>query len=339
MLCGCFSFWWAGGLDAGAMRRDETTASSGDAVAPPIAGCRRHGKGTGHVDPCASVYWQRLLDASPSPAMFERLGAPWFEQPKGPVARTVTACAAPKLESPAKAAVDRSAEWASLNDQISGLISQVSELYADPALEARFWNWWRRTAEAEELCSEAPSGVKKVLEGLRRLNLDRLGRFYSVESDYYDWPLQKRALRLAAPSQAHLCKSIVFENTRHLPTGDLLDPSNSKYYCVIVQYVDKLNTQKLMNFVRDLKQKTVSKKNYNLRVAPEDISLELTGYENNAVSPFGMQANLPIIVTESILSLEPALMYLGAGHIDWKVAIPVQSFIQATSALIADIST
>jgi len=49
------------------------------------------------------------------------------------------------------------------------------------------------------------------------------------------------------------------------------DPLNSKYYAVCVQYTSKLNTQKLMNFVRSLKNKTISKKHYNFRLASPEV--------------------------------------------------------------------
>ncbi len=65
---------------------------------------------------------------------------------------------------------------------------------------------------------------------------------------------------------------MVFENTKHeMTNNDPFDPTNSKYYCIIVQYTDKIHTQKLMNFIRDLNGRVLSKKKYNMRVAPEQV--------------------------------------------------------------------
>jgi hypothetical protein len=97
---------------------------------------------------------------------------------------------------------------------------------------------------------------------------------------------------LKAPTTAHLCKSILFENTRYQPFHDNQDPldiANSRFYLVIVQYEDKINAQKLINFVReDLGGGKIARKKYNFRLAPEDKAFELTGFIKNGVTAFGM---------------------------------------------------
>jgi hypothetical protein len=40
--------------------------------------------------------------------------------------------------------------------------------------------------------------------------------------------------RVGAPSRAHMCKSVILENTR-CTHGDISDPLYSRYYCVITQ--------------------------------------------------------------------------------------------------------
>ncbi|KAJ3044327.1 hypothetical protein HDV00_002647 [Rhizophlyctis rosea] len=211
-----------------------------------------------------------------------------------------------------------------------------------------------KKAGTEQVPSHAPDGVRKVEEGTKAVGLRRCARFYEVESERKlrssisslrktsdkvepsHVPV-RRSFRLLAPSTAHLCKSIIFENTRWKPSKNQFDPKNSQYYCVIVQYVDKLNTQKLMNYVRELGNKEIPKKYYNMRVAPEEKSFELSGYENNAVSPFGMNAPLPIIITENIAKLQPPIFFVGAGHVDWKVAVPLADFIKATGCYVTDL--
>ncbi|KAG0181193.1 hypothetical protein DFQ29_009064 [Apophysomyces sp. BC1021] len=46
---------------------------------------------------------------------------------------------------------------------------------------------------------------------------------------------------------------------------------------------------------------------------------------------------VPVILAESITKLEPPVIYLGAGHIDWKLGVPVQAFIDATKCMVADL--
>jgi prolyl-tRNA editing enzyme YbaK/EbsC (Cys-tRNA(Pro) deacylase) len=98
-----------------------------------------------------------------------------------------------------------------------------------------------------------------------------------------------------APSIQHLCKTVVFENT-HCSVNDTSDPYNSRYYCVITQYVASVNTQKLMNYVRSLKDKKISKKYYKFRLAEANDSLRLTGFANNGVSPIGKLIHFMIFI-------------------------------------------
>ena len=93
-----------------------------------------------------------------------------------------------------------------------------------------------------------------------------------------------------------------------------------------------------MNFVRTLKNKQISKKYYNFRVTDGEKSVRLTGFENNGVSPIGMIFQIPIILTSTITELQPPVFYLGAGHIDWKLALPIKNFIHATNCFITDLS-
>ncbi len=59
----------------------------------------------------------------------------------------------------------------------------------------------------------------------------------------------------------------------------------------MVQYIDKINSQKLNNFVQtELGGGKLGRKKYNFRLAPEDIAAELTGFIRNGVSPLGMRS-------------------------------------------------
>ncbi len=148
------------------------------------------------------------------------------------------------------------------------------------------------------------------------------------------------SLALNAPSVNHLCKTVLFENTKWNPSlADPFDHRNSQYYFVIVQYTDKIQSTKLNNFIRcELGNSQVSRKNYNLRVTSEDKALELTGFIKNGVCPIGSLTKIPVIITQNISKLHPLVVCLGAGHPDYKLIIPFQELVNQTSAWIADLS-
>lgn len=119
----------------------------------------------------------------------------------------------------------------------------------------------------------------------------------------------------------------------------MYDQKNSKYYFVIVQYVDKIHSTKLNNYIRsELGGSTISRKHYNLRVTSEDKALELTGFIRNAVCPIGSIQKIPLIITEKISKLDPPITCLGAGHPDYKLIIPFSELVEITNATIADLS-
>jgi hypothetical protein len=66
--------------------------------------------------------------------------------------------------------------------------------------------------------------------------------FVTVAADYYENSLEARAkiLNCLVPQ---LCKSIIFENTAWCKENDIDDPTNSRFYLVLVQYEGK-NTHK-----------------------------------------------------------------------------------------------
>ncbi|KAI7896994.1 uncharacterized protein EV154DRAFT_490113 [Mucor mucedo] len=213
------------------------------------------------------------------------------------------------------------------------LQKEISSLYA--AVSTDYMVEWDQECKKQRY-TECPDSVKQVEQGARDLGILEKCQIIPVESDYYDWELQQRAFRVNAPSKEHMCKSVVLENTR-CTHEDISDPLYSRYYCVITQYVKPVNTQKLLNFCRGLKNKEISKKFYNYRLADSEVSFELTGYKSGGVCPVGMKQPIPIILAESITKLEPAVIYLGAGHIDWKLGVPVSSLIHSTNCFVTDL--
>lgn len=121
---------------------------------------------------------------------------------------------------------------------------------------------------------------------------------------------------LGAASVFHLCKSIVFENTKAPPhVIDCSNPLNSKYYLVVTQYAYKLDTTKLDVFLHKLNGGSIARRFFKLRVAPEDIGCALTGFGHNAVSPVGMATQVPVIVASTISALVPDVFWVGGGEV------------------------
>ncbi|MFQ6637846.1 hypothetical protein Gotur_012499 [Gossypium turneri] len=142
---------------------------------------------------------------------------------------------------------------------------------------------------------DASSDVEACLSNILRSNGVNDFIFKRVASDYYDWPLESRRDVLGAASVHHLCKSIVLVNTQ-APSNviDCSDRNNSKYYVVVVQYTARFNAETVKNFLYTLNNGKISKKKFNLRLAPEETSIKLTGYEHNAVTCISMQTDIPV---------------------------------------------
>lgn len=189
-------------------------------------------------------------------------------------------------------------------------------------------------AAADPTPDHAPESTQKVYQdALARI--PGQFRLFHVAGDYYDWPLEQRARVMGCPSTFHLCKTLVFENTRW-KQDESKAVDEDRYWCVLVQYEGSVNITKLEKAVRE--RTGASRKSMHLRIAPADQSERLTGFSNGAVSPAGMATNLPILLSEAIAKLTPPLFYLGAGHVDWKVALSVKGFIDNWNPIVVDFS-
>ena len=159
-----------------------------------------------------------------------------------------------------------------------------------------------------------------------------------VPSNYYDWSLAERA-QLLGCDKAHLCKTIMFKNTmcEHENSNNMYD---SKYICVVVQYCEKIASDRLRDFIHKLPppEQRLSKKKINFQLAEEEISLKLSGYIHNAVTPLGMLAGMPVIICEACTRLSPPFVWLGGGAVDVKLGITVADLAAATGAIVANIS-
>ncbi|KAL9249378.1 hypothetical protein AKJ16_DCAP04163 [Drosera capensis] len=142
--------------------------------------------------------------------------------------------------------------------------------------------------------------------------------FKRVPSDYYDRSLEERRGLLGAASTNTQAQSHVIDCT---------NPRNSKYYVVVVQYTARFNAEMVKNFLYSINGGEVPKKKFNLRLAPEETSATLTGYEHNAVTCIGMKTEIPVILDEAIVNLSPDFFWLGGGEVDLKMGIRTTEFI------------
>ncbi|KAK1381794.1 putative ybaK/aminoacyl-tRNA synthetase-associated domain-containing protein [Heracleum sosnowskyi] len=164
--------------------------------------------------------------------------------------------------------------------------------------------------------------------------------FKQVGFDFYDLSLELRRDALCAPSVHHLCKSIVMVNTR--APSSVTDCSNrnlSKYYIIIVQYTARCNMKNVKNFLYSLNNGKIPRMKFNLLLAPEEVSELLTGYVRNGVTCIGMKTDIPIIMDEAILKLDPDFFWLGGGEIDLKLGIRTSEFVNYLNPFIVDCSS
>ncbi|XAR54964.1 hypothetical protein NMG60_11030318 [Bertholletia excelsa] len=187
--------------------------------------------------------------------------------------------------------------------------------------------------------ASAAASVEARLSSILRANGVRDFSFKHVASDYYDLPLESRRDALGASSIHHLCKSIVLVNTQAPSTvTDCSDRNNSKYYVVVVQYTARFSAETVKNFLYSLNDGKIPKKRINMRLAPEETSHKLTGFEHNAVTCIGMKTDIPVILDEAIVKLNPDFFWLGGGDVFLKLGIRTSEFISCVKPFIVSIS-
>lgn len=92
----------------------------------------------------------------------------------------------------------------------------------------------------------------------------------------------------------------------------------------------------MKSFLHEQNGRNVPRKNFNLRLAPEEDSNRLTGFEHNAVTPIGSATRMPIILSHEIARLKEGTFFLGAGEVDLKVELKVSEFITKFNASVVD---
>jgi len=151
---------------------------------------------------------------------------------------------------------------------------------------------------------------------------------------YYSWSLDKRQSFLGrVPSIHHLCKSLVIENTKY--DAKYATPLYyEKYYCCIIQYSSKLDSEGVARLFRK-HMPHVSRKYFNFQFAYD--CENVTGYSFNAVTPLGMKSKMTLVISKAVADLQPPFIWLGGGREDVKWFVHVTQLVNAFQTIVAPI--
>ena len=179
--------------------------------------------------------------------------------------------------------------------------------------------------------SSSSAAVARVEAHLRHCNLLA---FWTrrVPADYYQRSLEDRASLLNCGTD-QLCKTILLENSLYNEEEDGKGSRVGRFFAVVVQYVCKIDAEKLRDVIRKLHSPPLPRKRVNLRLVASEVSEAVTGFSHNAVSPFGMlrTETIPVIICSRITRLKVPFVYLGGGETDLKIGLSVTSLIEATN--------
>ncbi len=180
-----------------------------------------------------------------------------------------------------------------------------------------------------------------------------------VPSHYYQLSLPERAVLLQVPTTAVLCKSLLMENKKWMPSSPhgeregWNDEYNPKFVLVVLQYEATLNVTKLhVALQRHRQQHTKTNMNtqqqhhqhqqqqYDWRIASTEDNDTVTGYSFNSVTPFGLLTPVQIVLASAIVQQQECKYFvMGGGHVHLKLKMATSEFVEATNALVADVTT
>ena len=164
-------------------------------------------------------------------------------------------------------------------------------------------------------------------------------RFYHVPSNYYNLTLLQRRDLLGANDLNQLCKSIIFENTA-CSHNNVNDPTDSRFYAVIVQYASRFDAELLRDVIHVLRPPSnrINRSKLHFKLASEEDSYRISGFKHNAISPYGLLIDIPFVICSRILETAPDVFYMGGGKVDVKLAMPTKDFIRSKNPIIGRIS-
>ena len=215
----------------------------------------------------------------------------------------------------------------------------MSENLSSKTEEQRIEKLTSERKKLEKLVVNFPVGVKQLKLFLKLKVEYGLSSLKTIKTreDYYSQSYERRCQILQAPNlnTYTLWKTIVMKNKKY--REELADdPTYPQFIGVIVQYMTKLHSAKLSDLMKDYQNSRTqsdikaSKKNFHFRVADEQESLDITRCEFNGVTPFEWDqktyGNIPIVISENLLNLDPQYFYLGAGEYTTKFGISIEDF-------------
>jgi len=127
-----------------------------------------------------------------------------------------------------------------------------------------------------------------------------------------------------------------------------MDVYDSRFVCVIVQYVSKFDQAQLVASLVSQGKGRASRSSFNFQMASPEDSARVSGFEHNALVPFGMNEHVPvggaacaryscslrscrlmcgarvaqIIMSKAVSSLHPPVAWLGGGEVLLKLRVP-----------------
>lgn len=125
---------------------------------------------------------------------------------------------------------------------------------------------------------------------------------------------------------------------------------NPEYVLAIVQYTAKLHKERLVSTLHQrylhllnsssispsTEHKPLSKKQFNLRLAPNEENERITGYAHNSVTPLRLRLPVPLLLPSSLLELSGNNFALGGGEVDVKLRIGLKDVVEKLGAWIGD---
>jgi hypothetical protein len=116
-----------------------------------------------------------------------------------------------------------------------------------------------------------------------------------IEADlnYFNLNLEERMELLGAADVRLLCKTIILENTAFDKKFE--SEHYKQYYISIVQFATEFHGEKLNKNLKLLQNEKcaekLSNKYFHMRLAKNDIAIDMTGYKYNCITPYLMKCD------------------------------------------------
>uniref|UniRef100_A0A7S3XJ44 YbaK/aminoacyl-tRNA synthetase-associated domain-containing protein n=1 Tax=Heterosigma akashiwo TaxID=2829 RepID=A0A7S3XJ44_HETAK len=157
-----------------------------------------------------------------------------------------------------------------------------------------------------------------------------------VPENYYECTIAQRSkiLRCTIPQ---MLKTVVVEN-RACDRDDCTQRDNSRYYAVLVQYATRFNAESLARTIRALRpaDRRLPRRHFNFQFAPEAASAALTGFPRGAVTPFGLLAPVPVVLSDKAAG--EGFLWMGGGHVHAKLGVAAADLRAALDPIVGDVA-